>query len=119
MAKSLKVPEDQFKKRAWREIAPQAAIATTRLPAGVEDPPVRRGPPNGPIGFWGVSTRVERWYAKRAKGHTVEVAGASHSASSIPAAKFATEPPKVLNQFWFVLIAVAGWMNQRQLQIID
>src|SRR5882757_4714594 len=27
--------------------------------------------------------------------------------------------PKVLDPFRFVLIAVAGWMNQRQLQIID
>src|ERR1700730_5030983 len=27
--------------------------------------------------------------------------------------------PRVLDPFWFVLIAVAGWMNQRQLQIID
>src|SRR5258707_10371390 len=25
----------------------------------------------------------------------------------------------VLDPFWFVLIAVAGWMNQRQLQVID
>jgi len=27
--------------------------------------------------------------------------------------------PRVLDPFRFVLIAVAGWMNQRQLQIID
>ena len=27
--------------------------------------------------------------------------------------------PRVLDPFWFVVIAVAGWMNQRQLQIID
>jgi hypothetical protein len=27
--------------------------------------------------------------------------------------------PKVLNPFRFVLMAVAGWMNQRQLQVID
>src|ERR1700731_430098 len=27
--------------------------------------------------------------------------------------------PRVLDQFRFVLMAVAGWMNQRQLQIID
>jgi hypothetical protein len=27
--------------------------------------------------------------------------------------------PKVLDPFRFVLIAVAGWMNQRQLQMID
>jgi hypothetical protein len=29
------------------------------------------------------------------------------------------EMPRVLDPFRFVLIAVAGWMNQRQLQIID
>ncbi len=27
--------------------------------------------------------------------------------------------PRVLDPFRFVVIAVAGWMNQRQLQIID
>ena len=27
--------------------------------------------------------------------------------------------PRVLDPFRFVLIAVAGWMNQRQLEIID
>ena len=27
--------------------------------------------------------------------------------------------PRVLDPFRFVLIAVAGWMNQHQLQIID
>ena len=27
--------------------------------------------------------------------------------------------PKVLDPFRFVLLAVAGWMNQRQLHIID
>jgi len=27
--------------------------------------------------------------------------------------------PRVLDPFRFVLIAVAGWMNQRQLQVID
>jgi hypothetical protein len=27
--------------------------------------------------------------------------------------------PRVLDPFRFVLLAVAGWMNQRQLQIID
>jgi hypothetical protein len=27
--------------------------------------------------------------------------------------------PRVLDPFRFVLIAVAGWMNQRQLQIVD
>ena len=27
--------------------------------------------------------------------------------------------PRVLDPFRFVLVAVAGWMNQRQLQIID
>jgi hypothetical protein len=27
--------------------------------------------------------------------------------------------PRVLDPFRFVLMAVAGWMNQRQLQIID
>ena len=27
--------------------------------------------------------------------------------------------PRVLDPFRFLLIAVAGWMNQRQLQIID
>src|ERR1700674_2479342 len=27
--------------------------------------------------------------------------------------------PRVIDPFRFVLIAVAGWMNQRQLQIID
>ena len=27
--------------------------------------------------------------------------------------------PKVLDLFRFVLIAIAGWMNQRQLYIID
>jgi hypothetical protein len=27
--------------------------------------------------------------------------------------------PRVLDPFRFVLIAVAGWMNQRQLQMID
>ena len=27
--------------------------------------------------------------------------------------------PRVLDPFWLVVIAVAGWMNQRQLQIID
>jgi putative transposase len=31
----------------------------------------------------------------------------------------ASEMPKVLDPFRFVLIAVAGWINQRQLQIID
>jgi hypothetical protein len=29
------------------------------------------------------------------------------------------EMPRVLDPFRFVLIAVAGWMNQHQLQIID
>jgi len=29
------------------------------------------------------------------------------------------EMPRVLDPFRFVLIAVAGWMNQRQLEIID
>src|SRR5260370_21629719 len=49
----------------------------------------------------------------------------SHSSQAIkPASKlFATDPviemPRVLEPFRFVLIAVAGWMNQRQLQIID
>jgi hypothetical protein len=48
----------------------------------------------------------------------------SHSSQAIkPASKlFATDPviemPRVLEPFRFVLIAVAGWMNQRQLQII-
>ena len=27
--------------------------------------------------------------------------------------------PRVLDPFRFVLIAIAGWMNQRQLQMID
>ena len=27
--------------------------------------------------------------------------------------------PRVLDPFRFVLMAVAGWMNQRQLQVID
>jgi hypothetical protein len=27
--------------------------------------------------------------------------------------------PRVLDPFRFVLISIAGWMNQRQLQIID
>ena len=31
----------------------------------------------------------------------------------------ATEMPRILDPFRFVLIAVAGWMNQHQLQIID
>jgi hypothetical protein len=31
----------------------------------------------------------------------------------------ANEMPRVLDPFRFVLIAVAGWMNQRQLQMID
>jgi hypothetical protein len=31
----------------------------------------------------------------------------------------ANEMPRVLEPFRFVLITVAGWMNQRQLQIID
>src|SRR5579863_9279591 len=42
---------------------------------------------------------------------SVEYAAAS-SAHSI-------EMPSVLDPFRFVLMAVAGWMNQRQLQIID
>jgi hypothetical protein len=29
-----------------------------------------------------------------------------------------THPP-ALDPFWFVLIAVAGWMDQHQLQVID
>jgi len=31
----------------------------------------------------------------------------------------ASEMPRVLDPFRFLLIAVAGWMNQRQLQMID
>ena len=27
--------------------------------------------------------------------------------------------PRVLDPFRFVLISIAGWMNQRQLQVID
>ena len=32
---------------------------------------------------------------------------------------YSIEVPRVLDPFRFVLIAMAGWMNQRQLQIID
>ena len=31
----------------------------------------------------------------------------------------ASEMPRVLDPFRFLLIAVAGWMNQRQLQMMD
>src|SRR5918992_5262419 len=33
--------------------------------------------------------------------------------------KWIDEMPRVLDPFQFVLIAVAGWMNQRQLQMIE
>jgi hypothetical protein len=29
------------------------------------------------------------------------------------------KPQKGLDPFWFLLIVVSGWMNQRQLQVID
>ena len=42
------------------------------------------------------------------------------AALSVPAlAIIANEMPRLLDPFRFVLIAVAGWMNQRQLQMID
>src|SRR5580700_6410302 len=46
-------------------------LPKTNIPPGSEIP--------GPISDRTISPDLERWYAKRADSHTVEVAGASHS----------------------------------------
>jgi hypothetical protein len=52
-------------------------------------------------------------------GPEIQSAGKTLPTEGGPAGPYTGEVPKALDPFRFVLLAVAGWMNQQQLQMIE
>ena len=82
----------------------KVSTKVVKLSPIVSSPPTRRTRPE-------VRPRIVR------KLDLLEIAGSGPRRPG--SQQWATEMPRVLDLFRFVVIAMAGWMNQHQLQIID